>query len=271
MQTCIADGQKIVHFKNIGMKLSNVTRIDIEQFWEGKSVDTLPNLIQQPRCAAVYPRHAGRIFRGEPVPCFWEPYLPFDSDRFMARLPRPPYLLMDRVVSVEPPQWSLKPDGWLTAEMDIDPEDWYFRANRIPQLPYCILNEIALQPCGFLAAYMGSALKSEKDLRFRNLGGKAIVLQDILPEACTLTVRSRLIQVSEVSDMLIQAYEFQVLKHGLPVYQGETNFGFFTSQALAAQKGIQDNDLPDSYPWESQAQTDSVNQTLAGRPAHGTR
>jgi hypothetical protein len=49
-------------------------------------------------------------------------------------------------------------------------------------LPYCILNEIALQPCGFLAAYMGSALKSEKDLRFRNLGGKAVIFQDIHPQ-----------------------------------------------------------------------------------------
>ena len=264
--TMVADGQKIVNFKNIGMKLSNVSRIDIEQFWKDKSVNTPLTLIQPPKVPLFSRDMLEEFSAGKPSLVFGKPYVPFDSDRFLARLPRPPYLLMDRVVSVEPPQWSLKPDGWLTAEIDIHPEDWYFKANRIPQLPYCILNEIALQPCGFLAAYMGSALKSEKDLRFRNLGGKAFILKDILPEACTLTVRSRLVQVSEVSDMLIQAYEFQVLKHDFPVYQGETNFGFFTSQALAAQKGIQDNDLPESFPWESKAQTDSVNQTLPDDP-----
>ena len=31
-------------------------------------------------------------------------------------------------------------------------------------MPFCILLEIALQPCGWLAAYMGSALKSDQDL-----------------------------------------------------------------------------------------------------------
>jgi len=107
---------------------------------------------------------------------------------------------------------------------------------------------------------MGSALRSDKDLRFRNLGGNAEVLQDIYPGGGTLTVRSRLMQVSEVSDMLIEAFEFQVLQGSTPVYQGKTNFGFFTIEALAAQVGIRDNDLP---PYHQEADAQKLNNGLS--------
>ncbi len=35
---------------------------------------------------------------------------------------------------------------------------WYFAANRQATMPFAVLLEIALQPCGWLAAYLGSAL-----------------------------------------------------------------------------------------------------------------
>ena len=50
---------------------------------------------------------------------------------------------------------------------------WYFAADRQPAMPFAVLLEVALQPCGWLAAYMGSALTSPDDLHFRNLGGQA--------------------------------------------------------------------------------------------------
>ena len=262
-----ADGSKIVHFKDIGLKLSHVSQDDIERFWQKKRTGTTRAANLQPR--KNVPRQPTPPFTrsmleefaaGRPSRVFGDAYRPFDRDRFIARLPRPPYLCMDRVISIEPPAWTLKPGGWVTTEMDIDPDAWYFKANRIAQLPYCILNEVALQPCGWLAAYMGSALRSDKDLRFRNLDGNAEILQDIYPGGGTLTVRSRLLQVSEVSDMLIEAFEFQVLQGGTPVYQGKTNFGFFTIEALAAQVGIRDNDLP---PCHQEADAQKLNNGLS--------
>ena len=59
------------------------------------------------------------------------------------------------------------------AEYDVPPDAWYFAANRCEKMPFAVLLEIALQPCGWLAAYCGSALTSAEDLSFRNLGGKA--------------------------------------------------------------------------------------------------
>jgi 3-hydroxymyristoyl/3-hydroxydecanoyl-(acyl carrier protein) dehydratase len=146
---------------------------------------------------------------------------------------------MDRVIQAAPQPWILKPGGWATAQFDMDPDHWYFRANRTPALPFAWLLEIALQPCGWLAAYMGSALKSSSDLRFRNLGGEATILRSLPPEKGTLTTRVRLTQTSGSGDMIIEHYQFQVLWRDSPVYEGTTYFGFFTPQALADQKGIQ--------------------------------
>ena len=106
-------------------------------------------------------------------------------------------------------------------------------------MPFCILLEIALQPCGWLAAYMGSALKSDQDLKFRNLGGEAVLHRNIPREARRLTMRTRLTQSSAAGGMLIEHFEMAVLADGLPVYTGTTYFGFFTEAALAQQVGIQ--------------------------------
>ena len=49
-------------------------------------------------------------------------------------------------------------------------------------MPFAVLLEIALQPCGWLAAYLGSALTSDADLSFRNLGGRAVQRRRVTPD-----------------------------------------------------------------------------------------
>ena len=66
-------------------------------------------------------------------------------------------------------------------EYDVPPDAWYFAADRQERMPFAVLLEVALQPCGWLAAYMGSALTSDEDLRFRNLGGSAVQLEAVTP------------------------------------------------------------------------------------------
>ncbi len=53
---------------------------------------------------------------------------------------------------------------------------WYFAANRHHNM-LSVLLEVVLQPCGWLAACVGSALTSDVDLSFRNLGGKAAIFR----------------------------------------------------------------------------------------------
>jgi 3-hydroxymyristoyl/3-hydroxydecanoyl-(acyl carrier protein) dehydratase len=145
---------------------------------------------------------------------------------------------MDRVVAVEPRAWVLKPGGWIEAEYDLRPKAWYFKADRSGSMPFCVLLEIALQPCGWLAAYLGSALRSENDLKFRNLGGRAVIRRTIFPVEKTLTMRARMTKVSEAGEMIIEHFDFEVLQNAEVIYAGDTYFGFFSKEALDQQVGI---------------------------------
>lgn len=186
--------------------------------------------------------------QGVPSRAFGGKYAVFDEQRQIARLPRPPYFFMDRVLSADHPQWEMKPGGYIQTEYDIPAGEWFFTANRTQTMPFCILLEIALQPCGWLAAYAGSALQSEDRLHFRNLGGKATLHRLVDRQAGTLKVRCRMKEVSKAGGMIIQDFDMQVLNNGKPVYEGTTNFGFFTKKALSNQVGIRNSKLAGFQP-----------------------
>ncbi|NQT70518.1 MAG: hypothetical protein HQ552_13185 [Desulfobacteraceae bacterium] len=293
-----ADGQRIVSFKDMSMKMTGVTRAEIEAVWgkaevrdQGSKVKDLgsgargqgsaayatlrrakevredkvserdtrqqatsnkqqASSIQKPvssirhpvssiRKPALYDRDRILAFAvGKPSEAFGKPYRVFDQERLIARLPGPPYSFMDRVVAIEPRAWELKPNGWIEAEYDLRPEAWYFKADRSGSMPFCVLLEIALQPCGWLAAYLGSALRSENDLKFRNLGGRAVIRRTIFPVEKTLTMRARMTKVSEAGEMIIEHFDFEVLQDAEVIYAGDTYFGFFSKEALDQQVGI---------------------------------
>ncbi|MCK4468977.1 MAG: hypothetical protein KAU60_11555, partial [Desulfobacterales bacterium] len=191
-----ADGHRIVMFTGMSMKMTGITGEEIERFWKKKEKRVL---FDQKKLLA--------FSVGKPSEAFGEPYKQFDKKRRIARLPGPPYLFIDRIVSIEPEPWVLKPDGWIEAEYDVPYDAWYFKSDRGRLMPFCVLLEIALQSCGWLAAYMGSALKSKNDLKFRNLGGNAILHDNVSREAKTLTMRARTKKVSEAGDMIIEEFD----------------------------------------------------------------
>ncbi len=189
---------------------------------------------------------------GKPSEAFGEPYRIFDEGRVIARLPGPPYQFLDRVVEVSGEPWKMVAGPRAVAEYDVPPDAWYFEADRQDVMPFAVLLETALQPCGWLAAYVGSALTSDVDLSFRNLGGSAVQLEPIGRDIGTLATEATLTKVSKSGGMIIQQYDFAMTAGGRPVYRGETTFGFFSKQALANQVGIRDAKPwvePDSEPW----------------------
>jgi 3-hydroxymyristoyl/3-hydroxydecanoyl-(acyl carrier protein) dehydratase len=105
-------------------------------------------------------------------------------------------------------------------------------------MPFAVLLEAALQPCGWLAAYLGSALLSDSDLQFRNLDGQGTQLAEIRPDAGTLTTRARLTKTSQAGGMILQEFDIEVLRGTERVYVGQTGYGFFPAAALAAQVGL---------------------------------
>ena len=250
-----ADGHRIVQFTNMSLQLTGATREQIEGTWRraratapsptagaGLAVSPIGDtpVPQTPR-AALYDNDRILAFAvGKPSDAFGEPYRVFDADRRIARLPGPPFKFLDRITAIHAEAWTLAPGGWIEAQYDVPPDAWYFRANRQPAMPFAILLEIALQPCGWLAAYLGSALRSGDDLSFRNLGGTATLHEEVFSDGGTLTVRVRMTKVSEAGGMIVQSFDLQVWRAGRIVYDGETQFGFFSAAALAQQIGIRD-------------------------------
>jgi 3-hydroxymyristoyl/3-hydroxydecanoyl-(acyl carrier protein) dehydratase len=177
---------------------------------------------------------------GRPSDGFGDRYRPFDSERFIARLPGPPYQFIHKVVEIQADPWVMKAGGSAVAEYDVAPDAWFFAADRQDQMPFAVLLEVALQACGWLAAYMGSALTSDDDLKFRNLGGSARLLRQLTRSSGTLATRVRVSKISSLAGMIIQQYDFAVHDRDGLVYEGSTEFGFFHPRTLEEQVGIRD-------------------------------
>ena len=223
-----ADGKHVVQMDNMSVRVRGLTRERLDQLFS----------TTQPEVRFTR-EHILEYCEGAPSRCFGPTYAPFDHDRKLARLPRPPYLFMDRVTRAEPRPFVLEPGGWITAEYDVPPDAWYFAANRQPVMPFAVLLEAALQPCGFLAAYAGSALMSQEDVRFRNLDGTATLHREVTPDMGTLTLKSRLTKASRAGGMILENFDFEVrTAKGEPVYTGTTGFGFFPKAALEQQVGV---------------------------------
>lgn len=237
-----ADGQYIVFFEDMSLGIKGITQSEIEAVWQKQKNPAKEKKREREREIILFNQDKILAFAtGKPSKAFGEPYEIFDENRKIARLPGPPYCFLDRIIDIQPEAWHLKPGGWVTAMYDIPLDAWYFKADYNCSMPFCILLEIALQPCGWLAAYLGSALKSDQDLKFRNLSGQGTLHAEVLQDAGTLTMRTRLTRVSDAADMIIEHFDFEVLQEQKLIYSGKTSFGFFTKKALSQQRGIIEN------------------------------
>ncbi len=227
-----ADGKPVVEITDMALRLSGLDRAKVEKLWRPAQAKPL---FDTDRILA--------FAVGKPSEAFGEPYRIFDSERVIARLPGPPYQFLDRITAIAAEPWKLQAGGVIEAEYDVPADAWYFGSNRQPTMPFAVLLEVALQPCGWLAAYLGSALTSSVDLRFRNLGGQAVQHRIVTPRSGTLTTTIKITRVSNSAGMIIQNFEFRVTSREGLVYEGDTYFGFFTREALANQVGIREAKL----------------------------
>jgi PfaB family protein len=236
-----ADGKPIVEITNMSLRMSGLSREKLEATWAKHSPGTaVPGL-----SVALYDSASILAFsNGNPSEAFGKPYRIFDSERVIARLPGPPYQFLDCITAVTGEPFAMKAGASCSAEYDVPETAWYFSANRCENMPFSVLLEIALQPCGWLAAYCGSALTSPEDLSFRNLGGKGKQLRAVRPDSGKLTTNVTLTNVSSSAGMIIQHYDMRMSDRAGPVYEGTTYFGFFSKSALATQVGIRDAKVP---------------------------
>ncbi|HEX3147859.1 MAG TPA: beta-ketoacyl synthase N-terminal-like domain-containing protein [Gemmataceae bacterium] len=223
-----ADGKAIVEVKDISLQMSGMTRERLQRIWS------------TPRRSVFTREQVLEFATGSPSKAFGNRYRLFDRERFIARLPGDPYSFIDRVTKFENGEaWRLAPGAMAEVQYEVPNDAWYFGANRCASMPYCVLNEIALQACGWMAAYCGAALTSPDDLHFRNLGGNAMQHAAVTPESGILVTTTKLTKVSPAAGMIILQFDFMVRGKGGPVYSGDTTFGFFAKSALANQVGLQ--------------------------------
>lgn len=179
---------------------------------------------------------------GRPSEAFGAMYRRFDGPLRTVRLPGPPYLFMSRVTRVDGPPESMTAGIECEAQCDVDPRAWFFDDNGARLMPFSILMEAALQPCGWLASYAGCVSTCPEELYFRNLDGTATVHASIPDDAGVLTTRVRLTKLLRSGAIILVSFDVETRIADRLVFTMNTSFGFFPKSALESQTGLPADD-----------------------------
>ncbi len=174
---------------------------------------------------------------GRPSDAFGPAFAPIEDGRSMPRLPAPPYHFITRVIDVDAPFLGMRDGSSATLEYDVPPDAWYF-AEPGGAMPFAVLFEAALQPCGWLGSYVGIPLSSRHALHCRNLEGTARIHATVRPDAQRLTVTTRLTSIADAGGVVLIACRVTMVRGDEPVMELDTKFGFFPAAALAQQVGL---------------------------------
>ncbi len=175
---------------------------------------------------------------GAPSTAFGPMYARFDSPRRVARLPGPPYHFMSRVSHVEGPIGGMQVGSVAVIDYDVPRGEWYVEENNARAMPFAVMLETALQPCGWLASYVGGALGSEENLYFRNLDGTGTQHREIPEDIGTVTTTTRLTNISTADSTVIMSFDVVMRAGDEDLYTLKTVFGFFPGDTMANQAGL---------------------------------
>ncbi len=234
---CTVDGLKAFHARRVAVQLVPDWPIAaLPALIAGAERDSLPSAVvngftfdQKSLLACAY---------GRPSDAFGPMYQRFDGPQRVARLPSPPYLFISRIRDVQGAPGVMRAGARVVAEYDIPVDAWYFDANGCRSMPFAVLLEAALQPCGWLSSYVGSALTQVDELGFRNLDGEGELLAELFPDSGTLSTEVTLTDVSATGGMIIENFAVSCRLGDHEVYRLKTVFGFFPPAALANQAGL---------------------------------
>jgi len=176
---------------------------------------------------------------GRPVNAFGPDFQHYDSGVVRSpRLPAPPYHFMTRIAehTVRPGEYKNNP--FVVAEYDIPKDVWYFNENGSAVMPYAVLMEVALQPCGWFSTFACQDEIKGKDLLFRNLDGTAVQHRAVVPSDKTIVTKTTLTGVSIMGDVIILKFDVVSTSNNELVFTMKTVFGFFDTASMKTQKGL---------------------------------
>ncbi|HRF98901.1 MAG TPA: hypothetical protein PLZ51_27010, partial [Aggregatilineales bacterium] len=261
----ILNDKIVVDFKDLGLKLSEKTPSDKALY--GKDIVGAQHVAplqgtghQTPiavrdgiaimKEAFINEWHLEQFAFGSIADCFGEEFRLYDG-RLTPRQPNSELKLISRILRVDGKRFTFDGEPSLVSEYDVPSDAWYYDLNHSATMPYSILMEIGLQPCGFLSAWLGSTLEYPQETYFfRNLDGdgKLHRLTDLRGK--TLTNKVVLLSSTSYQGMIIQKFSYSLSVDGVVFYDGTASFGYFTRDALANQVGL-DRGNP-TYSWTDQ-------------------
>ncbi|NPD47849.1 PfaB family protein [Lentimicrobium sp. S6] len=231
----ISNGVVTVHFENIGLQLREKSN---------------PKYLEETPGIPISPRSEGALMNEKDITtfalddlskCFGPDFSVYDG-RKVSRQPNTDLQLISRILKVDGTRGNFDEPSSILAEYDVPVNPWYYEQNSNYTMPYSVLMEIALQPCGLLGAYLGSTLEfAEHDLYFRNLDGDGEMF-DLASgtdfRGKTIVNNAVLTSSMALGGTILQNYTFELSIDGHVFYKGKSSFGFFPADALASQVGL---------------------------------
>ncbi|MDX2470243.1 MAG: beta-ketoacyl synthase N-terminal-like domain-containing protein [SAR324 cluster bacterium] len=232
----ILNGKVVVDFQDVGIEL-------IEKAEELAQVAATPvavaTPVADPNRRMDYNDQAIVEFAVGSLGKAFGPDFNIFEGKLSQRNPNGQLQLVSRVPEFNGVQGKFEKESILISEYDVFAMDWYYQDNPAGVLPYSVIMEIALQPCGIIGALMGSPLVFPKtDQRYRNLDATATMYGSPDLRGKIITCKVWLHSTSKAQDTLIQKYSFELLVDGVKFYDGKTTFGYFTQKALSNQLGL---------------------------------
>jgi 3-hydroxymyristoyl/3-hydroxydecanoyl-(acyl carrier protein) dehydratase len=231
----ISNGIITVHFENLGLQLREKDN---------------PKYLDPTEGVKIAPRSEGALMNekdittfalGNMADCFGPDFEVYNG-RKISRQPNSDLQLISRIINIDGDKGDFSKVVPIFAEYDVPKSAWYYLQNSNVTMPYSIIMEIALQPCGILGFYLGTTLQlAEKDLYLRNLDGDGETFA--LPNGTDFrgkTISNKCVLTSSITygGTILQRYTFELYLENHLFYKGNSSFGFFTAEALAAQTGL---------------------------------
>ncbi len=221
------DGLVAVHFENVGLRLKEKNNSHLITAENANSATPLLNEEQIANYAL-----------GSLVKSFGSEFEPFEN-RVLSRQPNTDLQLISRVMSFHGQRHNFNNKPSVVCEYDVPLAPWYYNENSSPVMPYAVLMEIALQPCGVLTTHLGSSfIYPDKDVFFRNLDGEGTLIENIDLRGKTITNKAVLTSHTAYEGNIIQKFSFEMIYDGKVFYKGTAAFGFFPKSSLVNQVGL---------------------------------
>lgn len=184
---------------------------------------------------------------GDIVKCLGQEFRIYHNRR-SPRIPNGDLLLMTRIINIKGSRGEFNQPSQISAELDIPTNAWFFDGTVNGEIPLSIMQEIALQPCGVLSAWLGTQLRYPAiDFFFRNLDGDIQLSRKVDGRGKTILTTANLIKTVFSGSTIIQHFEFVLTIAGDIIFKGTSSFGYFPEESMASQNGL-DNGTA-TLPW----------------------